>query len=103
DAVVDDRGRAGAVDVRMGVLFGRTPVGRPSRVADAGVAGRRPLRDDRGEIVELAFGPPDLERVIALDGHPGGVVAAVLETAQSGHEERKRLARPGVADDPAHG
>ena len=37
DAVVDDCDRAGAVGVRVGVLFGRVPVGRPAGVADAGV------------------------------------------------------------------
>ena len=35
DAVVDDDDAAGAVAVRMGVLFGRPAVRRPAGVADA--------------------------------------------------------------------
>ena len=103
DPVVDDRGRTGAVDVRMRVRLRRPAVRRPSGVADARVARRRALRHDRGEVVELSLGPAHLERMVALDGDAGGVVAAVLETAQPAHQERERLTRARVADDPAHG
>ena len=78
-------------------------MGRPARVPDARVALGRALRDDGGEVVELAFRAPDLEHVIALDRHARGVVAAVLETAQPAHQQRQRLARSRVPDDPAHG
>ena len=45
DAVVDDGDRAGAVGVRVGVLLGRVPVGRPTGVPDARRAlPARPLR-----------------------------------------------------------
>jgi hypothetical protein len=47
DAVVDDDNLAGAVPMRMGVLFGGTPVRRPTGVAYAVFAGQRtiaPLR-----------------------------------------------------------
>jgi hypothetical protein len=103
DPVVDDRGRARAVDVRMRIRLRRPAVRRPPGVADAGIAFRGALRDDGGEVVELAFGAAHLERAFTLDRDARGVVAAVLEAAQPAHQQRKRLARPGVADDPTHG
>src|SRR6266850_2291517 len=54
DPVVDDRSGLRAIDVRMRVLLGRASVRRPARVSDAGGAGGRMRRDDRGEVVELA-------------------------------------------------
>ena len=102
DPVVDDGGRAAAVDVRVRVLLRRPAVRRPAGVADARIPRRRTLRDDRGEVVELALRAADLEPPVPGDGDTGRVVAAVLELAQAAHQERERLTRSGVADDPAH-
>ena len=55
-----------------------------------------------GKGVELAFGAEDLEAPVLLDRDTRRVVAAVLQAPQATHEERQRLARADVADDPAH-
>ena len=102
DAVVDDRGDAAAIDVRVRVLLARPAMGRPARVTDPGVPGGTLRGDDGGEVVELAFGAQDLQRAVALHGDARGVVAAILEATEPVHEERKRFARPDVAYDPAH-
>jgi hypothetical protein len=60
-------------------------------------------RHDRGEVVELAFSAEDLKGPVFLNGHARGVVAPVLQTPKAAHEERQRLARPDVPDDPTHG
>ncbi len=54
DAVVDDRDALGGM--RMGVVLGRPPVGRPARVADADIAAERLALQPRFERVQLAFG-----------------------------------------------
>ncbi len=66
DAVVDDRGRRGAVDVRVGVLLRRPPVRRPARVPDPGGPRGRVLRDDPGEVVQLPLSPHDVEVAVHL-------------------------------------
>ena len=42
--------------MRMRVVFGRLAVGRPARVADAGVAGSGSLVEPRFERAQFAFG-----------------------------------------------
>ena len=59
DAVVDERQPLGRV--RMGVHLGRRAVGRPARMADAGVAGERRAAELLLEVPELALGPAALE------------------------------------------
>ena len=83
DAVVHDDDLAGAVLVRMRVLFGRPAVRRPARVADAVDAFER-LRVDRLlEVDELARASPALDLPVADDRDARGVVAAILEPPQS--------------------
>src|SRR5664280_3506365 len=36
------------------------------------------------------------------DGHPGAVVAAILQSAQAAHDDTQRLLIPDVPDDSAH-
>ena len=102
DPVVDHGGHATAVHVGMRVHLGRAAVGRPARVPDPCVAVRRMGRDDCGEVVELSFRAKDLEGSVFLHRDARGVIPAVLEASKTGHQEWQRLARPDVADDPAH-
>ena len=102
DAVVDDDDPAGAVAVRMRVLFGRPAVRRPARVADAVLAVERLGRDHFLEPRQLAGAAPQLDRAVAHDRHAGRIVAAVFEPAQPVDEDRKDLLRADVADDAAH-
>ena len=102
DAVVDDDDLAGAIAVRMRVLFGRTAVGRPSRVADAVVAGDRVRADHLFEVGELAGAPPQVDRAVADHRDARRVVAPVLEAPQSVDEDGNDVLRSDVADDSAH-
>src|SRR2546425_332225 len=102
DPVVDDRSDAAAIDVRMRVLLARPTMRGPAGVSDPGVSGSRMRRDDRRQVVELAFGAEDIERSVFLHRDSRRVVPAVLEAPQAAHEERQRLARTDVADDPTH-
>src|SRR5438034_813975 len=97
----DDRDVA-AIDVRMRVLLARPTMRGPTGMSDPGVSGGRMRRDDRSQVVELAFGAEDIERSVFLDCDSRRVVPAVLEAPQAAHEKRQRLARPDVADDAAH-
>src|SRR5258707_6015115 len=86
---------------------GRT-VRRPARVADPGARSgevtRFELRSEFGrEAFEAAFLPSDREAVLPEHGDAGGVVAAVLEDAQTfeqGFDDRAFLQQ--CSDDPAH-
>ena len=95
DAVVDDDDLAGAVAVRMGVLFGRPAVRGPARVADAVVAGER----DRAAMTSSRFDSlPALRRkldvAVVHDRHAGRVVAAIFELPQARRSGPAR--RPSV-------
>src|SRR5277367_2066917 len=84
DAVVDHDERAGAVAVGVGVLFGGAAVGGPAGVADAEGAVDGGVSEDGFEIAELAGGSAELHAVWTTGyGDAGGVVAAVLEAAQT--------------------
>ena len=102
DPVVDDDDLAGAVAVRMRVLFGRTAVGRPSCVTDAVVAGDRVRADHLFEVGELAGAPPQVDRAVADHRDARRVVAPVLEAPQSVDEDGNDVLRSDVADDAAH-
>ncbi len=102
DAVVHDRDATGAVEVRMGVVLDRRPVGRPAGVADAGGAACRGLSlqpsarsrgSARGRRRAFATG------VLVDEGDAGRVVAAVLESSVQGLQssrprKRARCSRP---------
>ena len=102
DAVVDDDDLAGAVAVRVRVLFGRPAVRRPARVADAVVAGDRIGADDLLEIRQLAGAAPQVDRAVADDRHARRVVAAIFEPPQPVDQDRDDVLRSDVSDDPAH-
>ncbi len=103
DAVVHDDEGAGAVAVGVGIFFCRSAVGGPAGVADAegavdGVGG-----EDGFEVAELAGGAAELEPAGATgDRDAGGVIAAVLETAQALNDDGHGGLRANVSDDSAH-
>ncbi len=69
DAVMHDRDLIGRV--RMGIAFGRLAVGRPSGMADAGVAAER-LFDEQGlERVQFAHGAPARQHAMIERGDAG--------------------------------
>ena len=80
DAVMHHHDISGAVPVGMGILFRRTAMGGPARVADAVGAVERLQADRLFEIAQLAFGAAHLQTVaIAGDRDSGRVVAAILQ------------------------
>src|SRR5207302_249104 len=100
--VVDDDDLAAAILVRMGVLFRRTAVSRPSRMAEAVNAVERFGFNRRFEISQLARAAPALDAAVAHHGDAGRVVTAVFETAQPIEQDGHHLLVSDVADDSAH-
>src|SRR5690348_4040640 len=75
--------------MRMGVLFRRTPVGRPTSVADSVGAFERLQADDLFQVAQLAFGAANLQATtIAGHGDPSRVVAAIFQPAQAINDDR---------------
>ena len=103
DPVQDDRDLRGvAAGQRMRVLLGDAAVRRPARVTEA-VCVRPGVRAGRVlQVLEVADRANVLEPVVLAQRDAGRVVAAVLEAAQPFEQERLRLSRPDVSDDPAH-
>ena len=80
DAVMHDRDEIGHMRMRVG--FDRLAVGRPARVADAGLAVERRSFEKFLEIAQLAFGAPAAELAILDGGDAGGIVAAIFKALQ---------------------
>jgi hypothetical protein len=103
DAVVHDDDFAGAVAVRVGVFFGRAPVGGLTRVADAVDALERALANRFFEISQLAGGAANVELAVLGDyGDSGGIIAAIFQAAQAVQNERDDFFIPDVTNDSAH-
>ena len=66
-----------------------------SRLADAGEEALQKLADLPGALVHV-------ERAVIDDGDAGGIIAAIFEPPQPLHQDRRRVARPDISDDPAH-
>ena len=104
DAVVDHDDAAGAVAMRMGILFGGAAVRGPAGVADAEGAVERDAR------AALLPGWPACRergrlragRVGTAHGDAGRVVAAVLEAPQTFDDDWNDLLAADVTDDSAH-
>ena len=104
DAVVDDRDRAGAVDVRVRVAVVGRAVGGPAGVADAGGGGRQRAVGQRAlEVGQLAGALRRRQLAVGQQGDARGVVAAVLQPPQAldDHVEGRLVA--DVTHDAAHG
>src|SRR5262245_53221369 len=76
----------------------------PAGVRDPVPAVDRLLRKHLLEVAELPGRAPDRQLTVPVDDRDtGGVVAAVLELAQSLDQDLDRLLGSDVSDDPAHG
>ena len=72
NAVMDDDDAAGAVTVRMRILFRRAPVRRPACVTHAVGAVDGMLTQSIFEVAQLAFGAFDLQLAIFIDYRNAG-------------------------------
>ena len=102
DAVMRDNDTSLAIAVRMRVFFGRTPVGRPTRMAETELPRDRLLCEQLFEIFQLARAAADLQLLVLNDSDTGGVVTPVLEGSQAAHDDRDRITRPDVAENSTH-
>jgi hypothetical protein len=102
DSVVDDHDAAGAVAVRVRVLFGRPAVRGPARVPDPILAFQRMRGDDFFQPRQLACAPPQLDESITHDGDSGRVVPAVLEAAEAVNQNGDEGLPADISDDSAH-
>ena len=102
DAVVHDDDAAGAVAMRMRVLFRRPAVRGPARVAEAIHAGERLSLDRVFEVDQLAGAAAHFDRAVLHDRDAGRVVAAIFEAAQPIEKDGDDGLRPDVTDDAAH-
>ena len=80
DAVVNHYDPPGAIPMRVGILFSRSPVGRPARVAEPVIAVDWLGGDCRLELTQLAGTAADLDRAVMNKRDASRVVAAVLQS-----------------------
>ena len=101
---MDDDDAAGAVAVRMGVLFSGTAVRGPARVADAEGAIERILAQNLFKVRQLSCRAAQIELVAAgvADGDASRVVAAIFEAPQPLDDDWDDFLWSDVADDAAH-
>ena len=105
DAVVDEREFAVVAEVRVRVLVGRGAVGRPAGVADAGVA------DFHGAGLHVTGEDGELAGTLAgahlsglVDhGDAGGVVPAILQSAETAEKDIDAVVAADVTHDSTHG
>ena len=103
DAVVHDNDLAGAVAMRMGVLFGGTSVRGPAGVADAVGAVERLQADDLFQIAQLALGAAHLQPfAVAGNRDAGRVIAAILQPPQAVDDDRHHPLLPNITDNATH-
>ena len=100
DAVVDDGEAVGGVGV--GVAFGRSAVGGPTRVADADAAGERLAREPGLEVAQLALGTPAGQLPVFQRGDASGIVASVFEPLECVDERGRDRLTPENANNSAH-
>ena len=100
DAVVDDRHRPD--DVRMGIVDGRSAVGRPARVRDADGAAERLSAQLAREVVELSLGAAAGEVALIDRADAGAVIAAIFEALQAIEQALRNDFLADNSNDPAH-
>ncbi len=101
DAVVDDGHRPRPV--RVCVVLGRRPVGRPAGVPHAGAPVDGRLRQALDEVRELPLGPPRQELPVPVHHRePSRVIAAILEPPQPVDDELRAQLRSHVPHDATH-
>src|SRR3989441_13175619 len=102
DAVVHQRHPGVAVAVRVRVALGGDPVGGPTRVRDPARAVHRLALQMLGEPLHAPRELDDRHAGAVLDRNAGGVVAAILQPAETVNENGRGLAPPHVSDDATH-
>ncbi len=100
DAVVHDRKPLGGV--RMGVVLGRTAVGRPAGVADADGSQQRLAGEPRFQILQLALGAPPRQHAVLQRGDARGIIAAVFEALERIDQLRRSRLVADDSDNAAH-
>src|SRR5213594_1875726 len=102
-AVMHDRDPPALVEVRMGVLVRRRAMRGPAGVADAEwTGGGLRLEHPAEAFVDFPFLLARLEFGTVQHAHPGAVVTAVFEPAQSLEQDGGRLLFADVAYNAAH-
>ena len=103
NAVMNDDDLARLVAVRMGILLGRPPVRRPTRVPDAVIPVERMQPNAFFKIPQLAFGPPKSKDD---DRHrrprSRRIIPAILELSQAVNDQRHNLFISNVSDNSTH-
>src|SRR5689334_23194020 len=103
DAVMHYDDSAGAVPVRVGVVFAWPAMGSPACVADSIAAIQRTQADRRLKIAELACGPADLHPVAgARDSYSSRVITAVFQPPKPLKNNRGCRSVSDVSNDAAH-
>ncbi len=103
DAVVDDHHPAGAVAMRVGVLFRRAAMGCPAGVADAIGAVDGIEADGFFQVAQFAFGAANLQPLaVARHRDSGRIVAAVLQLLQPVQNDRNHPLLTYITNNSAH-
>src|SRR5579864_3778527 len=104
NAIVDHHDPAGAVAMRMGILFTGTAVRGPASVADPVGAIERLGTDDLFQITQLAFRATNLQAfAVAGDSDSSGIVPPIFQPPEPINDDRNNRLLPYIADNPAHG
>ena len=103
DAVVDNGEQAVFTDLRVCVDVVGLPVGSPAGVSHAQRTGHgAALLRQIGQRLQTALGLADAQPLRAAHGHAGGVVAAILQTAQAVQQDGGRLLGAHITHDSTH-
>jgi hypothetical protein len=103
DAVVDDNDLAGAIAMRMGVLFRGTAVRGPAGMADAVGPVERLQADRFFQIAQFALGAANLQAgAVTGDRDAGGVVAAIFKPPQTVDDDRHNPLRSYITNNATH-
>src|SRR5579863_4750842 len=104
DPVVHDHDFAGAVAMRMRVLFRGTSMRGPASVPNAVSAVNRIQPDGFFQVPQLTFGAPQLQAVsVAGNRDACRIVAAIFQTPHSRKDDRNHTLHTDVADNATHG
>ena len=100
---MDNDDLAGAVAMRMRILFGWTAVCGPARVANTIRAVNRGLPDYFFQIVKFPRSAANLDlSVLGNHSYTGGIITAVFEAPQAVEDEGNDFLGADISDDSAH-
>jgi hypothetical protein len=104
NAVVDNDDAAGAVAMRVGVLFGGPAMRGPAGVADAERAVQRILAQNLFQVGQLAGRATHLKHRAGgiADGDARRIVAAVFQSPQPFNDDGNHFLFSNITDDSAH-